>query len=168
MNPLREFKILYKFCRKHLGLNRLRSIVASMRGDVTIMCIGAAGSAQGTYPLAPVSLTTTYSQHKDSKYLNAMGVWLMATSPGSIATPNLKIQVEQSYIAPTTEGTADANWVIGDGVPDVYTNLNDSIAHIKTLALVPMKKYRLKVTGLGSNPPDCQLLCVLFQQELVA
>jgi hypothetical protein len=97
-----------------------------------------------------------------------MGIWLMATSPGSIATPNLKIQVEQSYIAPTTEGAADANWVIGDGVPDVYTNLNDSIAHIKTLALVPMKKYRLKVTGLGSNPSDCTLLAVMFSQELIA
>lgn len=167
MNIIQKLAICYKFSRKHLGLSRLKSIKASLRGDVTIMLTGAAGASRGTSPITCASTTTVYSQSKESKYLSAMGIWLIAASPGSLGTPNLKIQVEQSYVDPTTEGTSDANWVIGDGVPDVYTNLNDTIAHIKTLALVPMKKYRLKITGLGSNPSDCTLLAVIFQQEMI-
>lgn len=167
MNPLKSLIIAYKFARKHLRLGRIRSISASLRGDITIMTIGAVGATQGTYPLLCASVTTIYGMHVQSRHLSALGVWLMATSPGSLGTPNLKIQIEQSYISPTTEGVQDNNWVIGDGVPDVYTNLNDTLAHIKTLAIVPMKRYRFKVTGLGSNPSDCTLLAAIFQQELI-
>lgn len=168
MNFLRDICFLYKFSRKYLGLGRLKSISASLRGDVTIMKNGAAGSTQGTLPMNVPNTSTYYGLHEQSKYPSAMGIWLLATSPGSLGTPNLKIQIEQSYIAPVTEGIQDNNWVIGDGVPDVYTNLNDALAHIKTLSLVPMKRYRMKVTGLGSNPSDTILLAVVFSQELIA
>ncbi len=164
MNSFKDIVFLYKFARKELGLNRLKSIRASLRGNVTIM-----RNSDGTLPLnIPNASQTYYAYHQNCKYLSAMGAWLKATSPGSLGTPNMQIQIEQSYISPTTEGTSDSNWVIGTNVPDVITSLNDSNAHLVALQLVPMSKYRVKITTATGNPSDCQLLMVIFEQELIS
>lgn len=170
MNALQELEFLYKFCRKHLGLGRLRSIRASLRGDVRIFTNGVVGSTQGQYPMNVGGTSTYRSWAFSAKYSSSMGIFILMNSPGN-NNCNLKIQMEQSYTGPAIQGAADGNWVIGDGVPDIYNNLNDNttpVAHIKTVSLVPMKNCRLLVTGLGSNGADVTLLAVLFIQELVA
>ncbi len=133
----------------------------SLRGDVRQINNYTGAPA----PIIIPSTTTVYSRAFRLNYGQAFGVWLQAAN-GS-GTANMKVQLEQSYIAPTTEGSADANYVIGDGVADVYSNLNDTTAHIKTLSPVPMKYARFKITGLGSNPADASITIWVFEQEIV-
>lgn len=123
-------------------------------------------NSAGTGTIVVVSVTTVYSMSFNLKYGTAFGIWLQAGNGSGAA--NMKIQLEQGYKTPTTEGSPDSTWVIGDGVADIYTNLNDAIAHIKTISPVPMKHGRLKITGLGANPADATLTAFLFQQEFVA
>lgn len=134
----------------------------SLRGDVRLINNASGAPA----PIVIPNTTTVYSQSFKLYYGQVFGVWLQAGN-GS-GTANMKIQLEQSRIVPTTQGAADANWVIGDGVADVYSNLNDTNAHIKTLSPVPMKYGRFKITGLGSNPVDASITIWIFDQELIA
>lgn len=115
-------------------------------------------------PITIANTTVVYSRHFRLNLAQAFGIWLQAGN-GS-GTANMKIQLEQSYVVPATEGAADANYVIGDNVADIYSNLNDALAHVKTISPVPMKYGRLKITGLGSNPVDATLTAYIFQQEL--
>ena len=132
----------------------------STRGGVSDV-----NNSAGVGTITVPSQTTVYSYHFPLKYGTAFGIWLQAGN-GS-GTANMKIQLEQGYKAPVPEGSSDSNWVIGDGVADIYSNLNDTLAHIKTVSPVPMKLARLKITGLGSNPADATLVAKLFQQEIV-
>lgn len=134
----------------------------SLRGDVS----SVNNSNGGPVPITIPTTTVVYSQSFRLNYGQAFGVWLQAGN-GS-GTANMKIQLEQSYKPPTTEGSSDSAYVIGDGVADIYSNLNDTTAHVKTIQPVPMKYARLKITGLGSNPADATLTAWIFQQELVA
>lgn len=117
-------------------------------------------------PITIPTTTTVYSRVFRLNYGQAFGLWLQAGN-GS-GTANMKIQLEQSYLALTEaqEGSSNAAYVIGDGVADVYANLNDANAHVKTISPVPMKYARFKITGLGSNPADATINIWLFDQEL--
>ena len=81
---------------------------------------------------------------------------------------NITIQVEESPVLPTTEGSSDANYVIGSGVADIVTGLTNSTAALKTLSLIPMKYGRLKITGIAGNGSDTTLDLRIFFQELIA
>lgn len=133
----------------------------SAYGDVRQINNGSGASA----PIVVPSTTVVYSRTFRINYGQAFGVWYQAGN-GS-GTANMKIQLEQSYRAPTTEGAADATFVIGSGVADIESNLADTTAHVKSLTPVPMKYARLKITGLGSNPADATLNLWLFIQELI-
>ena len=132
----------------------------SLYGDSRQVLSGNGAAGAITIP----STTTVYSRAFRLNIGQAFGIWLQAGN-GS-GTANMKVQLEQSYIVPTTEGSSDANWVIGDGVADIYPNLNDTNAHVKSLTPVPMKYGRLKITGLGANPADATLTAWIFQQEI--
>lgn len=160
---MRELWLAYRFGRNILKLSRLKSIRASLRGDLI-----AVTNSSGTYPITVATTGVVYANSKNLRYMNAMGIWLQLASPGSLGTPNVKIQMEQSYTVPVTQGSSDSNWVIPDGVADIYNNLNDTLAHIKTLAPVPMGHYRIKLTGLGANPSDTTFTAFIFIQELIA
>lgn len=134
----------------------------SLRGDSRQ--INNSNGAPG--PITIPTTTTVYSRAFRLNYGQAFGIWLRAGN-GS-GTANMKIQLEQSNVVPVTEGAADGNYVIGDGVADVYSNLNDALAHVKTLSPVPMKYARFKITGLGSNPADATINIFVFDQELIA
>lgn len=141
-----------------------RSNRGSSRGGMTDV-----NNSSGIGTITVPSTTTVYSRSFALKYGTAFGIWLMAGNGSGQA--NMKIQLEQGYKAPVTEGAADSLWVIGDGVADIYPNLNDGatqLAHIKTVSPVPMKHGRLKITGLGSNPADATLVAKLFIQEFIA
>lgn len=136
----------------------------STYGDVTQI-----NDSTGAGTITTPSTAVTYSHSFKLKYGQVFGIWLKAVN-GASQNANLKIQLEQGRAEPTTEGSADSNWVIADGVADIYTNLNDGatqLAHIKTVSPVPMKYGRLKITGLGSNPADSTLVAYLFSQAIV-
>jgi hypothetical protein len=113
--------------------------------------------------LAIASTATVYSNSFLMRWVENFGVWILASSVSG--APSLQIQLQESYTSPATEGSADTNYVIGDGVADVYSVLNDELAHVKTLSPVPMQYGRYKIVGLASNPADTVITIVNFQQE---
>ena len=141
----------------------LRSNRGSTRGGVSDI-----NNANGVGTIAVPSTTVVYSKSFNLKYGIAFGIWYQAGNGSGQA--NMKIELEQGYQAPTTEGAADASWVVPAGVAPINSNLNDGatqLAHIQTVSPVPMKHGRLKITGLGSNPADATLVAKLFIQETV-
>lgn len=125
-----------------------------LRGASLLLCNSFACGSTSTY----------YSNSFEMGFAQVFGIWLKGASASS--TPNLQIQFEQSYQRPTTEGSSDTSWIIGDGVPDIYTTLNDEIAHIKSVACVPSQYGRLKIIGNTGNPSDSLLTAVIFIQEI--
>ena len=93
------------------------------------------------------------------------GLHLKALSASS--TPTIKIELEQSSVLPTTEGSADGTYVVPDGVSAIYSNLNDEIWHVKSFTPVPMTYCRFKLTGLTGNPADATLQLKLFVQAII-
>jgi len=91
---------------------------------------------------------------------------LFAKATSVTGTPNLKIELEESWDEPTTEGSAETTlWVEPDGFDDILNPINDQLAHIKTIAPVPMTYGRYKITGLTGNPDDTTLSMKNFLQE---
>lgn len=116
----------------------------------------------GSPSLAVASTATVYSKSFKLSFGVAFGIWYKAASSGTVG---LKIQLEQGYAPPTTEGSADTSWVIADGVADINSSLADTTARIKTVTPAPMTYARLKITGIGSNDASTVLTAYLFQQE---
>lgn len=132
-----------------------------LRGDVTPVV-----NSSGTFPILINATATVYTKAFQLKHGQSFGLWYKSTSVAG--TPKFSIQLEQSYIAPTTEGSSDTNYVIGSGVADIEAALNDEIAHVKTITPVAMKWARFKIIGDALNPADSLLTIYVFQQELVS
>lgn len=115
-------------------------------------------------PIVVPSTTTVFSRAFRLNFGQVFGIWLQAANGSGSA--NMSIVLEQSAFAPATEGASDSNYVVPDGVAPIYSNLNDTNVHVKTIQPVPMKFARLKITGLGVNPVDASLTAWIFIQEL--
>lgn len=132
----------------------------SLRGDVTLVRDPVTVNS----PINIAGNVTVYSQSFRLNYGQAFGIALKAASAGVIA---LQIQLEQSDVEPTTQGSADANWVVGDGVADIITALANNTKRIVNVSPIAMKYGRLKIIGGGSNDASTTLTANLFQQELI-
>ena len=78
-----------------------------------------------------------------------IGVMLKAESTGTIT---LKVDVEQGYAKPTTEGSADANYVTTDTLSlSGSESVSDTYWKIATIDTVVMPYMRFKIIGSGSN-----------------
>ena len=121
--------------------------------------------SDGSSEVIPVAgETTVYSRSFRLSMATFFGIWLKATSV--IGTPNIKIELEEGPVVPTTEGSAETTlFVEPDGFDDIFSAINDELAHIKTISPVPMAYGRLKITGLSGNPADTLLSAKLFLQE---
>lgn len=142
-------------------VSRLSGCRGNLRGDVTLVT-----NSSGTSPITVPSTTTVYSKTFQLKHGQAFGIWYQAGN-GS-GTANMSINIEQSYVTPTTEGSSDSKYVVGNGVSAINSNLNDTTAHVASISPVPMKYGRLKIAGLGGNPADATLTAYIFQQEIVS
>lgn len=68
---------------------------------------------------------------------------------GSSGSVDVKIDLEQGSVPPTTDGSADTtNYGVGD---DISSGITDKIAHILAVVPVPTKFARFKFTGQGAN-----------------
>ena len=78
----------------------------------------------------------------------------------------LKIEVEQSFRLPTTEGAADTYWAEPESMSDIVAALTteNQIYH-KSLSLIPLPYFRLKITGGAANSADTILNAWLTKQE---
>ena len=81
---------------------------------------------------------------------------------------NLKIEVEQSYRLPVTEGASDIYYSEPENMPDVVSALvtEDTWYH-KSLALIPLPYFRLKITGGVGNNADTIVNALLSKQEAI-
>lgn len=120
--------------------------------------------SDGVTPIAVASNGTVYTKAFSLRQGLYFGVKAILSSTGS---PSVQVQFQQSDVLPATEGAADADWVIPDGMPDVWANLNDKVNHIKALSPVPMTYGRFKLTGLGANPADTTIDIRVFQQDIL-
>jgi hypothetical protein len=102
-----------------------------------------------------------YTQTFVLKNFDTFGVWALAMS--TTGTPDVKVELQQSYLDPTTpsydgyiygEGTSNLLWVEPDGFSDVFAQINDEVVHIDTMSPVPMPYGRYKITGSASNASD--------------
>ena len=116
-----------------------------------------------TDSIAIAGVVTVYTHSFPLFSANYFGLWIL---PSSVTgTANLKIELEESWTEPTTEGSSDANWVEPEGFDDVFSAVNDDLAHVKTIAPVPMSFGRYKITGLAGNPADALISMYNFLQE---
>lgn len=106
---------------------------------------------------------TYYSKSFKMAFSSYFGIWVQATAASG--TPDVKIELEESYEPPTTEGSSDTDYVEPDGFSDIFSSINDQLAHIKTVSPVPMKYGRFKITGINANPSGTVLNIRLFMQE---
>jgi hypothetical protein len=78
----------------------------------------------------------------------------------------LKIEVEQSFKLPATEGSSDTYWAEPEGMGDIVANLvTESTIYHKSLALIPLPYFRLKITGGVGNSADTIVNAWLSKQE---
>jgi len=113
--------------------------------------------------IAVASTGTIYTKSFDMGMASFFGVFVKAASV--TGTPDFKVELQESYIEPATEGAADGNWVEPDGFSDIFEEITDKLAHIKTITPIPMKFGRYKITGLNANPADCLVTIYNFVQE---
>jgi hypothetical protein len=103
-----------------------------------------------------------YTSSFDMNRSDVFGVWVKATSV--TGTPAIKIELEESYRKPTTEGSGDTAWMEPAAISDVVTALADETAHIYPLSPVPMPYGRYKITGTAANPADTTVSIYNFFQ----
>lgn len=104
-----------------------------------------------------------YSKSFEIGFAAHFGLWSQVTSV--LGTPNLKIELEHSYVKPTTEGSSDSNYVVPEGYGDIYSSLTSELVKVKSFSPVPMKYARFKITGNSGNQTDSILNLVVFIVE---
>lgn len=81
--------------------------------------------------------------------------WLFQfASPGLV---DVQIELEQANKRPTTEKTADAEFVVPDGVESLVT-ITDNVIHVVAFNPVVTRFARLILTGQGANDAGTQLV----------
>lgn len=140
-------------------LKKLREVRGSTRGDV-----GQINGSDGNQSIAINGATTVYSQSFPLHYGQYFGLAYKAAG----SAPDLKIQLEQSPVAPSTEGASDANYVIPSGVADITSSVTATTMNIQSISPVPMRYGRLKITGNVGNGANTTLRNWLFQQGTVS
>ncbi len=83
----------------------------------------------------------------------------------SAGAPDLKIELQQSFQEPTTEGATDSNWVEPENMADIETSLTTETYHHKSLSPVTLPFARLKITGAAGNAASTVLNAKISQQE---
>jgi len=124
--------------------------------------VTSAGSANIAVVSDAVVYTKSFPLYKGEHF----GVWARATSV--TGTPNVKIELEQSWTTPTVEGSAETTlWVIPAGKDPIFSAIADELAQIATVTPVPMAYGRYKITGLteAANPADTIVTIFNFIQE---
>ena len=120
-------------------------------------------NADGTETILLTTAAIGYSHSFDLSKGVAFGLFIGATSV--LGTPSVKVELQESYRRPTTEGAADGAWVVPDGKSALIDNMNDQEPHVVTVNPVPMTYGRLKLTGLSGHADDSLVTARLFQQD---
>lgn len=116
-----------------------------------------------TTDIAVASTATVYTRSFKLGFGDHFGISYKATS--SSGTPDLKIELEQSFQEPATEGSQDDNWVQGENISDIETSLTTETMHHKEIVPVTLPYARIKITGNAANPADTTIAIRISKQE---
>lgn len=122
-------------------------------------------TAAGVSPIPVAGNVTVYTPIFELTNLEALGVQLKATV--SSGTVDVKVELQHANVEPISEAVDDANCIEPDGFSDVIT-LSDQSLHMKSVAPVPAKYARFKLTGGASNPASCTVAITIARQEWIA
>lgn len=132
--------------------------MGKLRGGVSPVLLSTESAS-----IAVASTGVVYTKAFDLSKGEYFGLWVKGVS--ATGTPDFKIDLEQSYELPDTEGAADTTkWQVTHAVS---AQINDEVAHILTVSPKPMAYGRYKITGINSNPADTILTMKNFIQEWV-
>lgn len=85
---------------------------------------------------------------------------------GAGTTINIKIELEQGAVLPTTQAAADAtNYVVPNGLSDVKTALTTTTLYITSISPVALRYGRLKVSTIGAGSANQTLTAYLSKLE---
>ena len=111
--------------------------------------ITAAGVVNYQIPLGASAVV--YTDALSLCDLNDFALSYILTCTG---TPDVKIQLEQSFRAPTNPNAADTYYAVPETISDIESSLTNKNIHHRQLAPVTIEYYRFKLTeqtGLVSD-----------------
>ena len=116
--------------------------------------------AFGTSPTGKITVDATAVAYSNSFPLRrgmTFGWEVMFDSAGSV---NCKVELEQGNARPTTEGVADAAWVVPDNkaASPMFAAITDKLDHQVAYAPNAMAYGRLKFTGITGNNAATQVV----------
>lgn len=120
--------------------------------------LSAAGEEEIPIATTAVVYTNSFKLNFGTKF----AVQYRATSSGSV---DLKLELEEGNVMPTTEGASDANFVVPDGGMTIVANITTETVHIISMAPVVSKYGRFKITGQGANHASTTLALKLLKTE---
>lgn len=104
---------------------------------------------------------TVYTKAFKLAYGEYFSLFYKATSAGVV---DIKIEIEQCWELPTTEGSQDNDYVEPEGLSDV-DDVADTTQHCKSISPIPSEYARLKLTGGATNDANNTIRIRLGKQE---
>lgn len=80
-------------------------------------------------------------------------------------TPNVKIELEQAIVQPTTQGAADANYAVPETLAPIESSLTNKTIHHRQLSPVTVEFHRFKITEVTGLVSDTVLTMNLSVQR---
>lgn len=117
-------------------------------------------TAANSETIAVDGTDVVYTRSFDVSGEQFFGASALASSGGTV---NVKIELEQSFQPPTTEGAADDNWAVPDNTDILATVVNTTVRHFN-LQPIPLRYLRFKITGLAGNDSTTSLTMKLSKQ----
>lgn len=109
--------------------------------------VNTIANSTGVIEIPIASTATVYTRSINVKMGEYFAFAYKATSDGAV---KLKIEIEQSHVAPTTEEASDLKWVTPEGFSAIESALADENWHIAKIEPICLPFLRLKITGLGA------------------
>jgi hypothetical protein len=144
------------------GLDNSGRNVPENARDISVANVTRASNGSANIPVA-----TTGTVYTNSFKLNR-GEYFETSyyAVSSAGTISLTIELEQSFQAPTTEGSADATYTEPVNMADIVTTLTtESTWYHKAISPVTLPYGRFKITGTGANNADTILNMKISQQK---
>lgn len=114
----------------------------------------AAGGAGATITSSGVTINATGVIYLQSFLLPRNVTWGWEAKFTSVGTIDAKIEIEQGFQRPVTEGAADSTWAVPDNkltTNGLFQEIVDANYHITSYSPDATPFARVKITGLGSN-----------------
>jgi len=105
-------------------------------------------AAAGVTEIAVAGVTSVYSETFACPKDVSFGFEFKFDSDGTV---ECDIEIEQGNTPPATEGVADTNMVVPEGMGYLMENIGDKLVHVAPYAPVVSNFLRAKISGTGVN-----------------